>query len=306
MSLKEGELPLQSNTITTDEQLRELAVHGSKEFPIQYYLDDTQNYRNQKINRHWHSECEFAVIHEGELDCLIGDDAVHIRDGNGIFINERIIHGFKAQSRSIMPNIVFSPELISAGNQTIYKKFIEPVLCSQISYLYLTTHIDWQRDILQSLDRIFGLLNSEKAVKEIDIQIELATVWRTLFLHQNDCAILPQTASSHIIRIRLRLMLEFIYENYAKRIRHMDIASAANVSKSEALHCFKEGADTSPVDYLIQFRLNKARELLLTAENSITEIAAAVGFENVGYFDRAFKKAFAITPKYLRKYAHIN
>lgn len=102
--------------IITNEQLRELAVHGSKEFPIQYYLDDTQNYCNQKINRHWHSECEFAVTQEGEIDCLIGDENVHICNGDGIFINTRIIHGFKAQRRSIMPNIVFSPKLISAAN----------------------------------------------------------------------------------------------------------------------------------------------------------------------------------------------
>ncbi|WP_079422000.1 helix-turn-helix domain-containing protein [Clostridium oryzae] len=38
----------------------------------------------------------------------------------------------------------------------------------------------------------------------------------------------------------------------------------------------------------------------------MTEIAATVGFENVGYFDRIFKKAFGVTPKYLRKYLRNN
>lgn len=227
---------------------------------------------------------------------------MHIGSGDGIFINSRIIHGFKSERRSIMPNIVFSPELISAGSQVIYKKFIEPILCSQVSYLYLSNRIKWQRDILQSLNRIFCLLTSDEVTKEIGIQIELAAIWRTLFLRQKNCTILEQTSCLHIIQVRLRLMLEFIHENYSKKISLLDIASSANISKSEALRCFKEGADTSPVDYLIQFRLNKARELLLTTENTITEIAAAVGFENLGYFDRAFKKAFSVTPKYLQKH----
>lgn len=297
---------MQPNLIITDGQLRELAVHGPKKFPIQYYLDDTQDYCNQKINRHWHRECELAVIREGEIDCLIGDENVHVRNGDGIFINAGMIHGFKAENRTVMPNIVFSPELISSGNQTIYEKFIQPIICSQISYLHLAGRIDWQGDILRSLNRIFHFLNSAGETKEIDVQIELAEVWRTLFLHQNDCTILPQTANSHIVQVRLRLMLEFIYENYANRVSLMEIASAANISKSEALRCFKVGADTSPVDYLIQFRLNKARELLVTTEFPITEIAAAAGFENVGYFDRIFKKAFGVTPKYLQKYSHGN
>ncbi|GJM68546.1 hypothetical protein HMSSN036_07620 [Paenibacillus macerans] len=116
------------------------------------------------------------------------------------------------------------------------------------------------------MQQIFHLLNSEEETREIDVQINIASIWRTLYLHQQSCMELPQTAGFLTTQERLRLMLEFIYENYTERIRLADIASAAKVSTSEALRCFKEGADASPVDYLIQFRLNKARELLQTTE----------------------------------------
>lgn len=290
------------SAVVTDERLRELATHGSKQFPIQYYLDDTDNFPNHNVNRHWHDELEFAVIQEGTADYLIGEEIVQLGKGDGIFINSRIIHGYEAGGRAVVPNIVFSPELISGGNQMVYQKFIQPILCSRISCLYLSSQIDWQNEILQSLQQIFHLLNSEEETREIDVQINIASIWRTLYLHQQSCMELPQTAGFLTTQERLRLMLEFIYENYTERIRLADIASAAKVSTSEALRCFKEGADASPVDYLIQFRLNKARELLQTTENTVTEIAATVGFENAGYFGRMFKKAFGVTPKYLRKH----
>ncbi|WP_433940462.1 helix-turn-helix domain-containing protein [Paenibacillus lautus] len=287
--------------VVTNEQLRELATHGTRQFPIQYYLDDTEYFPNHNVNRHWHEELEFAVIEEGKADYLIGEEKVQLCQGDGIFINSRIIHGYEAEERAVVPNIVFSPELISGGNQIVYQKFVQPILGSRISCLYLSSRVDWQNHILQSLQNVFRLLSSEEETRELDIQINISTIWRILYLHQQSCMKLPQTAGFLTTQERLRLMLEFIYENYMESIRLADIASAAKVSKSEALRCFKEGADTSPVDYLIQFRLNKARELLQTTAKTVTEIAAEVGFGNVGYFDRMFKKAFGVTPKNLRK-----
>lgn len=289
------------SAVATDKQLRELATHGSKPFPIQFYLDDTDNFPNHNVNRHWHDELEFAVIQEGKADYLIGEESVQLCQGDGIFINSKVIHGYEAGERAVVPNIVFASELISGGNQTVYQKFVQPVLYSSISCLSLSNQIDWQSEILQSLHRIFRLLNSEEETRELDVQINLASIWRKLYMNRQACMELPQNAGFQTTQARLRLMLEYIYEHYTEKIRLADIASAAKVSKSEALRCFKEGADTSPVDYLIQFRLNKARELLQTTTNTVTEIAATVGFENVGYFGRMFKKAFGTTPQNLRK-----
>ncbi|QQZ61183.1 AraC family transcriptional regulator [Paenibacillus sonchi] len=286
--------------VVTDEQMKEMATHGSRQFPIEYYVDDTAQFSNHCINRHWHDEVEFAFIQEGHADYWIGEKSVPLSEGDGIFINTRIIHGYKASRRAIVPNIVFSPELVSGGNQTVYQKFVQPLLYSSISCLYLSSRIHWQEEIIRNLQTVFHLLNSGEETKEIDVQIGIASIWRSLYLHRHSCMELPQTPSFLNTQARLRMMLEYIYENYREKLRLLDIASAAKVSKSEALRCFKEGTDTSPVDYLIQFRLNKARELMLTTGNTVSEVAEMTGFETVGYFDRMFKKAFGVTPKHLR------
>lgn len=57
----------------------------------------------------------------------------------------------------------------------------------------------------------------------------------------------------------------------------------------------------SPIEYLIRYRMEKAKELLIATDLTVTEIALSSGFETVSYFDRAFKKAFGTTPKAFRK-----
>ncbi|WP_039791392.1 AraC family transcriptional regulator, partial [Paenibacillus riograndensis] len=45
------------------------------------------------------------------------------------------------------------------------------------------------------------------------------------------------------------------------------------------------------------------RKMLLTTKRRVTDIAGTVGFDNVGYFDRLFKKAYGVTPNQLRRHA---
>ncbi|CQR55034.1 AraC family transcriptional regulator [Paenibacillus riograndensis] len=289
--------------VITNDQLREMTTHGSKNFPIQYYLDDINHYPDRRINCHWHDEIEFAVIQEGEANYQIGDQTVVLHKGEGIFINSGIIHGYEAENHTLVPNIVFSPELIAGGNQTVYQKYIQPIQNSQISYLYLSSRVSWQEDILMSLNHIFSTCNSEDETRELDIQIAITSIWRQVFLHQDSCSSSPHTATYITTQTRLRLMIEYIANHFMEKIRLEDIAFAAKVSKSEALRCFKEGAATSPVDYLIQFRLKQGRKMLLTTKRRVTDIAGTVGFDNVGYFDRLFKKAYGVTPNQLRRHA---
>ncbi|MCZ4142619.1 hypothetical protein BZG17_33025, partial [Escherichia coli] len=159
---------------------------------------------------------------------------------------------------------------------------------SKIAFLHLSKESPWQHDILKSLKRAFELFDSGEITKELDVQIIVSYIWRELFIHKDACNMLSQSKNSHLIQTRLRMMLEFIYENYAEKIQLIDIASAAKVSKSEALRCFKEGTSTSPIEYLNQYRLNTAKELLLNTDKTITEISSRVGYDNIGYFDRLF------------------
>lgn len=91
-------------------------------------------------------------------------------------------------------------------------------------------------------------------------------------------------------------MLTYIYENYAGPVTLEDISKAANISRSEAGRCFHTYMGCSPIDALIQYRLQMAHRLLSEKTQTLQQISYACGFNSVNYFSRQFKKKYGYAP----------
>ena len=100
---------------------------------------------------------------------------------------------------------------------------------------------------------------------------------------------------------RLEQMLQYMEDHYREKLTLADIAASASISKSEAMRCFKEGLQVSPMACLNEYRLSRARDLLLETNDPVTEIALSAGFESCSYFDRLFLRKYGVTPRALRR-----
>lgn len=90
--------------------------------------------------------------------------------------------------------------------------------------------------------------------------------------------------------------ISFINTEHSK-IRSLDeIADFCHISRSHLGRLFRNHLHISLQDYLTQFRLNKAKELLVTTTYSVNEIALAVGYQTELNMLRAFKKAYNLSP----------
>lgn len=108
---------------------------------------------------------------------------------------------------------------------------------------------------------------------------------------------LPSSAYVNVIK----KAINYIEQHYIDKIQLEDIAEAANLSVSHFQRIFKKTMNISPTDYLKQYRLTKAKELLLTTTQSITDISFNCGFESNAYFSYIFKKEVFTTPSIYRK-----
>lgn len=70
---------------------------------------------------------------------------------------------------------------------------------------------------------------------------------------------------------------------------------------NQFLRAFNELIQTSPIDYVIRVRIQKACELLKRGDRTITDVAYDVGFRDSNYFSRIFKKITDCTPGEYRK-----
>ena len=95
-------------------------------------------------------------------------------------------------------------------------------------------------------------------------------------------------------------MLSYIHENYMNNILLKDIAAEVNVSEGECCRCFKELIRESPNQYLLEYRISRAMEMLNYTGMPVTEIALQCGFNDTSHFIQYFKKKTKMTPNEFR------
>lgn len=296
--------------VQTDNLFHEVHDYGIEGFPFQYYKRYFEwRYTMDTVGWHWHHELEIMLVEKGSMLCKIGEQSILVREGEGIFINSSAFHTVQAPKQEDCcwySVIVFAPELIAPGTSAIYEKQIKPVLESGADYFILRRESDWQAHMIEHLQRICAICSKEDALTELRIHTELCGLWIEIAAHVEEYRQVPKTTRNKVMQARLRKMLEFIRDHYMDHITTTDIARSANISLSEALRCFRAGVQESPNVYLNQYRLNRAREQLLTTNDSVADIAVSVGFENAGYFDRVFKRVYGVTPKQYIRQEEIN
>lgn len=95
--------------------------------------------------------------------------------------------------------------------------------------------------------------------------------------------------------------LAYIKNNYAGKITVADIAKEVNLSESHLFSLFKKELGTSPIAYLTSYRLSIAAGMLQNSNQTIAQIANAVGFEDSIYFNKLFRKTYQMSPSKYRK-----
>ena len=92
------------------------------------------------------------------------------------------------------------------------------------------------------------------------------------------------------------MLLDYIEHNLSEDISLDSLAQQAHFDKSYLIARFKESLGTSPMRYVSHLRIERAKVLLATTDDSITQIAQAVGFSSIHYFSRFFKEKEGVAP----------
>ena len=100
---------------------------------------------------------------------------------------------------------------------------------------------------------------------------------------------------------RLKTVLQWLSAHYAEPLRVADAAGVCSFSASHFMRWFRQMTGQSFIAFLNEYRLNTAAEALQTTDETVLTIASRCGFENLSYFNRAFKAHFGMTPRDYRK-----
>lgn len=96
---------------------------------------------------------------------------------------------------------------------------------------------------------------------------------------------------------RLNAVEEYVQTHYAQNISLQQLADLVHLSPYYFARLFKNATGMSPHNYLLQVRIDRAKELLAQEEVNLYKIAVELGFTDQSHFGRHFKKVVGITPR---------
>lgn len=280
---------------------KEMRSHGTEKFPCALYFSEHGTKEEDIIFWHWHSEIEIIYIEEGCMEVRTPGKSYTINAHEGIAINRNVLHYLQAAPYAKLSSFVFSPDLITGSTNSIFaEKYIYPLInCPVFDGLHLTS------DIMEDFE--YKFTNASIHMKNHDTGYEFITrntlsdFILCLYIHYHE-ALKKPIHISNPNHLRVQTMLQFIHENFSDRISLEQISNSANIGKREALRCFSKTIATSPIQYLLKYRIIRGAEMLINNPNaSISEIAISCGFDSPSNFSYIFKKFYNCTPRDYRR-----
>jgi AraC family transcriptional regulator len=106
----------------------------------------------------------------------------------------------------------------------------------------------------------------------------------------------PVTFTGGLSAAKLRQVTEFISDNYGRDIKLAELAQVAGMSSFHFAREFKRTTGTTPHQYLIKFRIERAKTLLAKRDLPLIEVSLRSGFSHQSHFTRLFRRVTGTTP----------
>jgi signal transduction histidine kinase/AraC-like DNA-binding protein/ABC-type sugar transport system substrate-binding protein/FixJ family two-component response regulator len=144
-------------------------------------------------------------------------------------------------------------------------------------------------DDVRRLDHMYVTYHSKQLLTEL----EAAEAFHRAIIDEN--ALPAQTS------LVVKQAIAYLQERFSQAVTRQDLAAAVGVSKDYLSHIFHQEVGFSTWEYLLRYRIQQAKTRLRNCNNSIMEIAAQVGFNDLSYFYRVFRKNVGCTPREYRE-----
>lgn len=269
--------------------------HGTADLPVELYRLDI-NHPKYEMVFHWHSAIEIIRVSKGKLDISLNSRSVCAERGDIIIVNSETVHGAIPHD-CIYECIVFHPEEFIIGENSC-RYFIDCLLDGSVLIVeyFPKGSAPYVESIVSELIKRMAEKNEGYNFAVIGLIYMLFSLILEKKLYTKKASVAPDRDV-----VRLKTALRYIRENYNKNLKLADISEKVSMSPKYFCRFFKNMTDKTPIEYLIAYRIERAARMLISGNESITEISFACGFSDLSYFTKLFKCQKGITPRQFRK-----
>lgn len=231
---------------------------------------------NYLYHIHKHEHYEVIYLLSGKCFMAIGGKDIALNVGECIVINKNISHNFyvngangcKINQLEVLSNVPFiSSDFIKLNDAFMISSGINNISLIQTT---IADEMSRRKLIELELEKVILLCNCLKSTCYED--------------------------SPYIMKA-----IELIKNSYCYDISCAEIAKRLQISERYLRKIFIADMGTTPKDYIINLKIEKAKALLANTKQSIADVAVKVGFNTIQYFSELFKKRIGITPSEFRE-----
>lgn len=250
---------------------------------------------------HTHDYVEVIYMCGGETTHIVNGKEIQLEQGDLLFLNQSATHEVcRAEEKDIAINFIVLPEFFSAPlsmigeEETPLRKFLIDCLCGQntgAGYLYFD--VSEVKPIQNLLENLLWILIQDTPSKRKMSQMTMALLFLQLLGHTETLSTDDQGDKV------VWQVLRYVEENYADS-SFAELTQQLHYDPSWLSREIKRKTGKTYTQLVQEKRLAQAAFLLRSTDRNVSDIAVAVGYENISYFHRIFADSYGKSPKHYR------
>lgn len=246
-----------------------------------------QNFKQKnRFRPHWHDYYELLFFYEGNATVYCNDTKIPVTDGDLIVVNRTEVH-----------------TMFSESGASYYCVIIYPEFFSDIDFdnIQIPNHIHNDKTAKMLMHNLYD--ERHNAHPGSDMMLKSHAYALMTHLLRNYTVTHMSQKDSNLLAVkaqRIDTVLDYIDKHHAEKLSTSELAVLCHLNESYFCRYFKKATGKSVLGYINDYRIEKATELLNSGDESIAAVAAEVGFDDIAYFGRCFKKAKGVSPSQYR------
>ncbi|MBQ8654941.1 MAG: AraC family transcriptional regulator [Clostridia bacterium] len=265
---------------------------GSTDFPLDYHYIDSEHPRYE-MPYHWHEEAEFVRVLSGRLTLLIDGQSRTLESGDALYISSGRLHGGRPEN-CVYECAVFDMRLLLQTNAHC-RPLISNVQTCKVDIL---PHFALENSSAAgAIAAMFDALRSQQpgwSLMTLGCLMQfMGEAYRCSAYTQHD------ERQDHEARsvVKLKKVFELIESRLDDPPSLGELSACAGMSPKYFCRFFRTATRHTPTEYIGYLRIEQACHQIASTDKNVTEIAMDLGYSDVNYFIRCFRKYKNVTPK---------
>lgn len=254
----------------------------------------TSNYQNL----HFHKEIELTLVQSKSINYLVNGEQLHLTPNQILLINSNIHHQIQPYEKQTKVTIL---------NFDVFKYLDQSESDLTNLYAFLNQNhnkpyqVYQEQEASELLHVIYNIIDeSNRRKPSYQLYLKSYLLWIMAHLSREDFLSDSNITNNRNLN-KIVPVIQYINEHFTEKINLGQISRAVSIDKCYLCKLFRNGTNSTIVDYINFLRLSHAVKQLRHINLSIAEVAYSSGFSSMQYFNRLFKQHYNCTPMEYRK-----